>query len=488
LGAEGTASTESELSALDQQVSSARADSAERLARLAAAISQAHDGSGGTDVGATLASGTVGALRQKEAELSAALSQLETQFQDDYPLVQKTKAELAAIRTHIQSESKRIISSLRADATAASRKEASLLNSRQQTQGRLATNNQARVGLLTLQQGADSSKKIYETYLSRASEVAVARSLQRVDATVESKAMPMPASVFANPKIILAIASLLAAVGALLAIVLSELWSPKIRSWNDVFRETKMPLAGFLPDVALSGVGNPAKHIANQPLTAFAEGFRNLRAYLALSVEPGSSKIIAVTSAVPGEGKTLVSACLARTLAATGSRVVLLDCDIRKARASKLFARPKYGIADVVSNAVSIDSALSYDAKSGFWYLSGHTTDGNIAEVFSTDRIDQLLRGLTDRFDRIVIDTPPLLGFADARILAAKADRVLFVVQWNKTSASTVHAAVSILRQCCASVAGAVLNKVDVKQQARYGFGDGSDYYHYYGSAYAQQI
>ncbi|MBV9991142.1 MAG: AAA family ATPase [Alphaproteobacteria bacterium] len=487
LGAEGTASTEAELSSLDQQVSGARADSAERLARLAAAASQARDDSGGTDTGTALASSTVGALRQKEAEVSAQLSQLQTEFQPDYPLVKKAQAELDTVRAQIRSEMKRIISSLRAEASAASRKEASLLASRQQTQARLETNNRARVGLLTLQQAADSSKKIYETYLTRASEVAVARSLQRVDADVESKALPMPASTFTNPKVILALALLLALLAGAAAIVVSEIWSRRIRSWSDVARDIGLPLAGFLPNVVSSWTGDPAEHIASQPMTAFAEGFRNLRAYLALSVEPGKSQVIAVTSAVPGEGKTLVSACLARTLAAAGSRVVLLNCDMRKAATSKLFAGSKFGIGDVVSKAVSIEQALTYDAKTGIWYLSAHLADALSAELFSSSGIDGLLKTLAERFDRIVIDTPPLLGFADGRILAAKADRVLYVVQWDKTSAATAHAAVTILRQYKARIAGVILNKVDVHQQARYGFGDGSDYSYYYGSAYAQR-
>jgi polysaccharide biosynthesis transport protein len=95
-----------------------------------------------------------------------------------------------------------------------------------------------------------------------------------------------------------------------------------------------------------------------------------------------------------------------------------------------------------------------------------------------------LLAKLSDQFDHIVIDTPPVLGFADARILAAKAGRVLLLIRWNKTPASVVNAAMEVLRLCNARVTGVVLNKVDVQQQAVYGFADGSDYYHHYGSAY----
>ena len=488
LGADATASTETELSTLDQQVSDARADSAEKQARVSAALAQAQNAIGGSDAGTTLASNTIGALRQKEADVSATLSQLSTEFRPDYPLVKKSQAELQNIRSEIQTETKRIISSLRADADAALQKENSLLASRQQTQNRLAANTRARVGLLTLQQASDSAKKIYETYLTRASEVAVARSLQRVDATVESDAVPAHHPLLSNPRFVFPIAFLLALVAAVVAILVSENWRRTIRTGSDVARDTGLTLAGILPDVgALTRALGPARHLASEPMTAFAESLRSLRAFLVLCVPPGKSKVIAITSAVPGEGKTLISAGLARTLAAAGSKVVLLDCDLRNPSASRFFAKPEYGIDDVVMRSISLERALTFDSKSGIWFLTGSVTACSSGYQFGIDRIDGLLRQLSDRFDHVIIDTSPLLGFADARILASKADSVLFVVRWNDTSSPTVRAAADILRQSGAQVAGAVLNKVDVRQQARFGFADGSDYYHYYGSAYGRQ-
>ncbi len=488
LGANGTSLTEAELSALNQQIAGAQADSAEKNARLATALAQAQSGSGGSDVGATLASNTIGALRQKEADASAKLAVLNTQFRPDYPLVKKASAELQDIRSQLQFETTRILSSLRADASAAARREGSLVASRVQTESKLATNDRSRAGLLTLQQAADSSKKIYDTYLTRASEVSAAQSLQQVDATVEARAIAEPASLFTSLRFILAMAIFLALVTGLISTLLAETWNRRIRSWNDVMRETGLPLAGVVPDVAaLSRARDAAGHIVSHPLTACAESFRSLRAYLALAAPAGQSKIIAVTSAVPGEGKTLTSVCLARSFAATGARVVLLDCDLRRASASKFFIKPRYGIAEIVSRSIPIDEALIHDVKSGIWFLSGTSTNDISGDLFGDNRIDELLARLSEKFDKIIIDTSPILGFADARILASRADCVLHVVHWDKTPASMVHAAVKILRQSNARVAGVVLNKVNMKQQARYGFADGSDYYHYYSSAYAQQ-
>jgi polysaccharide biosynthesis transport protein len=486
LGPNGTSLMETELSTLNQQIADAEADAAEKHARLSAALAQAKDGSGGSDVGATLASNTIGALRQKEADVSASLAQLQTQFRADYPSVQKTQAELNDIRKQLHSETARILSSLRADADVASRREASLVASRQQTETGLIANNSARAGLLTLQQAADSAKKVYETYLSRASEVSAARSLQQVDSTVESRAIAAPGSPFTSLRFIVAIAVFLGALAGCVAVLFSEMWNRSIRSWNDVTAETGLQLAGVLPDVAvLARASDPANHIASHPLTACAEAFRSLRAFLAISAP--RAKIIAVTSAVPGEGKTLTSVCLARTFAAGGARVALIDGDLRRASASKFFPKPEFGMAEIVMRSVPLEKALIHDQKTGVWFLSGSAARDFTGDLFSSDRMDEFLKRLSQQFDKVIIDTSPLLGFADARILASKADCVLHVVQWDKTPTSMVHAAVEILRQSRAPVAGIVLNKVNMKQQARYGFADGSDYYHYYSSAYAQQ-
>jgi succinoglycan biosynthesis transport protein ExoP len=486
LSVDGASLTEGELSALNQRIADAQADAAEKRARVSAALAQAHRGGGGADVGATLASGTVAGLRQKEADVSAQLSQLETQFQPEYPAVQKARAELADIRRQLGAETSRILSSLRADAAVASQRESSLVASREMAKQRLAANNKSKVGLLTLQQTADASKKIYETYLSRASEVTAQRNLQQPDASIDSRAMVQPGSPFSSLRVIGAIAAILALIGGLASILISELWDRRLRSWTDVERNTGLPLAGVMPHVpALDHSIAPAEHISARPLTAFAESLRNLRAFLTLS-GPMGAKVTAVTSAVPGEGKTLTSVCLARTLATNGAKVVLLDCDLRRASASKFFGQASGGIAEVIGQTLAIEDALVYDEKSGIWLLTGSLSRNVPGDLFNSRRIDELLASLRTKFDHIVIDTSPLLGFADARIMAAKADRVLYVVQWNKTPASMVNAAVAILQQSNVKIAAAVLNKVDVKQQARYGFADGSDYYHYYGLAYAQ--
>jgi capsular exopolysaccharide synthesis family protein len=199
-----------------------------------------------------------------------------------------------------------------------------------------------------------------------------------------------------------------------------------------------------------------------------------------LSSQSGPSKVIAITSSVPREGKSMTSLCLARTLALSGSKVVLVDCDLRRRGVTKLIGGSDVGIVEVVEEKYPIQRVLIRDTRSSAWILPASGQRDIPHDLFSKPEADELMRNLAEAFDYVILDTPPLLGVADARILAAKADRVLYVVQWNKTPTSAAQSAIEILHECGAKVMGVILSKVNVKQQARYGYGDSSDYFNYY--------
>jgi capsular exopolysaccharide synthesis family protein len=226
---------------------------------------------------------------------------------------------------------------------------------------------------------------------------------------------------------------------------------------------------------------NPTDRLVDHPLSAFAESFRNLRAFLTFAAQGDDVRLIAVTSAMPREGKSVTAFGLARTLALTGARVVLVDCDLRQ-RGSSRMAEPclvdgkPVGLVEVIQGDVPLAAALARDSRTNLAILPASGRSAPV-DLFSTPQSDALLRDLADHFDYVILDTPPLLGVADARILAAKVDRVLYVVHWNKTSVRAAQAAVDILHESGATVAGAALTRVDVSGQARFGYGDDSDYY-----------
>lgn len=494
LSPQGASMVEAEIATLNQQIAQAHADRVQKQAQVDNAMSLGGKGADGANLPEALNSDTVMELRKQEATISEQVAQLSAQFKPDYPDVKRAQAQLNDIRAQIRGELNRIHSSQTAQVRASSDREDSLTASRNQAQTQLDTNNAARVALVALQLKADAAKKTYEAYLNRASDVAAARTLQQPDASVNYKAAVASDTPSPNMHLAMAGAALLALFGAALVIVLPEYWNRRFRNSSDVELGIGLPLAATLPDIAsigqtrrLRGPTAPALSLATDRFTAFAEAFRNLRAFLALLDPSEPSKIIALTSSVPREGKSVTSLCLAQILAQAGESVVMVDCDLRRHGLTDLVpeaSNADLGVVEAIKKDVSLNDALILDPRSGAWILPVAQHEGVPEDIFSTKQADALFRTLAQRFDHVILDTPPLLGVADSRILATKADKVLFVVRWNKTPMSVVQAAGDILQHCGAKVAGAILAQVNIRQQSRFGYGDSSDYFGSYKNYY----
>jgi len=490
MSVEGGTMAEQEVSTLNEQIAKAKADTADHEARLQTALEQVRHGGGGQDVGAALGSATISDMRKRESDLSTRLAQLKTDFKPEYPDVQRTQNELTDVRFQIQQEINRVISNLKAEAAAAQQREHSLLASRSTSQGRLTANTQAQVGLFGLQQRADAAKTIYEGYLNRAKEVAAESGLQQPDATVNSAAVTPLHPSSPNVRLGMAAGAVLALIGAVLSAVFAEMWDSSLRSRQDVERELGLPLAGALPDFASvrgrkSRHAKPGDYIVSHPLSSFAESYRNVRAFMLLASPDREAKTIAVTSSVPREGKSLTSLCLARTLAMAGSRVILVDCDMRQRGVTKLIGDTDIGLAEVIEGRSTLSEAMVPDAKSSAWILpSTSATSPEHHDIFGRPNVDELFQELRDSFDYVILDTPPVLGVADARVVSARADQVLYVVRWSKTPRRAAQSGLDILQESGANVAGVLLSRVNVKKQAAYGYGDSSDYFQYFRNYY----
>jgi succinoglycan biosynthesis transport protein ExoP len=490
LTTQGASVAEVEISNIDQQVAAAQADRAERQARLAAARNQLHDGSNGADVGAALASDTVRELRRQEAEASTHLADLNTRFTAEYPEVIRERARVGELRSQIQSEINRIMSNLGAEAQASAGREGALIASRSRAAGGLAANNRASVGLVALQQRADAARGTYEAYLARANQVDVEGSIQQADAVLSSLAA-LPVNPFApNKRLAAVLAFALALLGGIATVLVAEFWERKLRSRDDVEQTLGAPFAGIVPDFAstaqrrlLQRRQNPAEQLVRSPMSGYAEAFRGLRAFLLLNNTDVRGNIIGITSALPGEGKSLSALCLARTMAMSGSRTILVDCDPRRRGVTCQLGGAERGLSEVLQGKLPLDEALIRDDATQLMVLPCGPR-GETHDMFATPALDNLLQALSKRFDYVILDTQPVLGVAGARLTTAKCDRVLFLTRWNQTSTQAAQSAMDLLRDAGVNVVGAVLTRVDVRRQSLYGYGDSSDYYQYFGNYY----
>jgi succinoglycan biosynthesis transport protein ExoP len=491
LSSAGTTLTEQEISAYNQQLANARAEQAGEEARLHTAKSQMANGSNGDDVGEALSSQVIQNLRAQRAAVSGRVADLSSRYGDRHPDLIRARQELGDIDAQIQAEIRRIVSNLEARARVARQQTSSVQSSLSGARGTLAVNSAASVRLKQLEDNAESARSVYQSFLDRYKVTGAQAGTEQADARIASlAAIPTSAS---SPKLVLsfAIAIVLGGGFGLLAVVLAEMMDAALATSEDIERKLGLPSIGSIPlmnSVAEAGDKNiqPIDFVMKKPLSAFAEAFRSLRTSITYSVPGQQGKIAVLTSALPAEGKTTTSICLARVTAQAGGRVLLIDCDLRRRAVSRsLGLNPALGLVDLLHGRATLEQIITLDQASGAYVLPLTADTSTTEDVFGGPAMDALLTSLRSRFDLVVLDTAPVLALADTRILAMKADVVVLLARWRKTPARAIGASIRLLQQSGAQIAGVVLTQVDMNVQSKQGYGDSSYYYDEYKKYYA---
>jgi capsular exopolysaccharide synthesis family protein len=488
LSSTGTTLTEQEVSSYSQTLAQARAQVAEDEARLQAAKLQVNRANSGGDVGEALNSALIQGLRTQRAAISAQLAELQGRYGERYPDVVKAKRQLADIDTQIQQEVKTIIANLEAKVQVSREREAAVSGSLGGAKGTLAANNRAMVRLNELQRNAEASRTIYESYLNRYKETSTQTSLGQADARIISHATAPGGPSSPNVKHNLTLGLLLALAGGASAVLLVEILDAGLATADDVEKRIGVAYLGSIPTLA-SVAGDvddaPIDYVVAKPLSSFSEAFRGLQAAIVHASVDEPVKLVAITSALPGEGKTLTATCLARTAALQGRRVLVVDCDLRRRAVNRmLHTEPKVGLLEVLNGEATLQQAIMVDEPTGAHILPLADSKFTPRDIFGSAAMDRMLAELRARYDLVILDTAPVLPVADTRVLAPKTDLVVFLARWRRTPEPAIEAAFRLLDVPNTRIAGLALTLVDMKQQSKYGYGDPGYYYTEYKKYY----
>jgi capsular exopolysaccharide synthesis family protein len=229
-------------------------------------------------------------------------------------------------------------------------------------------------------------------------------------------------------------------------------------------------VVGLLPEVTQKGEVTMSLLELNDPRYMYAESYRSLRsALLFLPVQGERPKVLLITSAVPNEGKSTIAANLARTLALGGSRVLLVDADLRKGHLHKMLGlQCEPGLVELLRQPDNLDSVIQRDSLQNFAFLSRGKALGHSSDLFLGHAFDQVLARMRRQFDYVLIDSSPVFATDDATTLAPKADGTLFVVRGNFSSSRQVREALELLRQRQAKVLGLIFNRADASAHSYY--------------------
>lgn len=483
--------TQEELSGLSTQLAQARAENAAAQARLTAARAQLRRGRSGEELGDSLDSPVVSALRAQRAEAARELASLEKRYGPRHPDLVKAQNALRSTDAQIAAEVQRIVANVSIQAEIAGQRAASLAGSVGQTQAKLASDNEASVRLNELERNAESARTLYQAFLDRYRQTVAQSGLERSDSYIISRAR-VPNRPSSPNMLVYAALALIGGLGTgVLLVALLQLLERGLETSDSVESALGLPMlasipdAGTLPGYRESGLpAAPAELPVKRPQSVFAEAFRTLRTSIQFADTGKPVRVVAITSSVPGEGKTTTAMALARVAAAAGGSVLLIDCDARRRASSRQFAEDAVlGLDEVLAGETTLEQAIVQDSLSSVCLLpQRHDSKGiSLAE---RPKLAELIETARERFDLVLLDSPPVLPVDEARVIASMADGVVFLVRWRKTPAKTAAVALRRLYDVNAEVLGAVLTLIDVREQERAGLDETSyyqrEYRHYY--------
>jgi capsular exopolysaccharide synthesis family protein len=239
-----------------------------------------------------------------------------------------------------------------------------------------------------------------------------------------------------------------------------------------------MSVLGLVPDVSglVRSTHAPVLQMLDKPSSAFAEAVRQISLKLTLSefdTNSDRAKVVLVTSALAGEGKTSTAVCLARQRAALGKKVVLIDADLWRPRVHQVCeVERKPGLIDYLGRGEKTSELIKPDLASPIHLITAGEHALDAGELIASKRMADLIDELAAWYDCVIIDSPPVLAIAATRVLARLADRTVLVTRWERTRREVALTATRELLHARANIAGVILTMVDPKQSASYSYSD----------------
>ena len=468
-----TTISQQQMGELTAQLIVQRAELAEAEARLASVRDLSDRGLSAEVSGEALRSPVIADLRRQQAEINRERADLQTRYGPLHPEIERIYTEIANINDQIKVEVRRIVSNLEGEVTIVRQRVRSLESSLGRTRATLSQNNRAGVRLRELERNADASRAIYESFLARFKQTNEQEGLAEADARILSSAAIPPNPAFPKTSLNLVIGFVLGLMLGALAVIISEALNSQISSGEDIEESFKVPFLGNFPRLSGSAKKKPGEYLVSNPMSNYAESFRNLRASIMFADLDSTVQTVAITSSQPDEGKTTLTYGLGRMSAMSGTNTLIIDGDFRRKELSSMaLDKPaERGFLECLFGECEIEDAITVDEKTGLHILpltSGRQTP---RDVFGSKVFDQLMADLKGRYEFIIIDTGPLLLLAETRVLTSKVDQVVVVARWLKTNRAVLKQTMSILNEFRANIAGIVINQVDVNKYHRQGYG-----------------
>jgi succinoglycan biosynthesis transport protein ExoP len=410
-------------------------------------------------------------IQQQQAEVARLQRQkleLSQKMLDTHPDVEAMTKAIAAADLRLRAEVAKVVQGVRNEYQAALAQERSMTQALEEQKREALSMNKKAIEYGVLSREAESTRQIYQSLLQRAKETGVSTEQRTSNVRIVDLAERPGAPVYPQIRDSLVTGMLSGLALALCLAFFFEYLDNRIKTPDEIKHHLRLPALGLLPFVRPDS--KTAAMPARERLSPdFAESLRTLRTNVLFSTADSRSKSLIVTSAGPGEGKTVVSSNLAATLADAGLRVLVVDGDMRKPKLHKVFNVPQEpGLSHLIVGSCKAGAAVVKTPISRLWVMPAGRIPPNPAELLGSPRFKQILSSFADHFDWVIIDSPPVMAVTDASVIAHAVSGVVFVVGAEMVSRQAAATALEQIERARGKVLGAVLNRVDLKRNAYY--------------------
>jgi succinoglycan biosynthesis transport protein ExoP len=426
---------------------------------------------------------TVQRLRQEIALKEGALSGLLKKYRDKYPAVLSARSEIAGLKESLQDECENQLVTIHNRAKILQKQKEQLQQSVKDEEDKQFGLNQLKVQYDVLKREADNSKNIYSNVLMRQKETELMSRMSSNNMMVRDEAsLPLKPI---KPRIALTIVvgifgGLCVALG--LAFFVNYL-DDSIKSQDDVESYLRLPFLGYIPNIKTNSVVERDLQAHLHPQSNAAEGFRTIRATIALTHKPEKFRVLSITSTIPSEGKSLVASNLAIVHAQTGLRTLLVDADLRRPSVHKAYQlhSPVGLSAFLTRNTDNIEDIVHNTEVKNLDVICCGAVPSNPSELIGSARMMEFLQRVRSRYDRVILDCPPVSAVSDPLIISAMSDGVVYVTKFNKIRREHGRKSVARIQNAGIHILGIVVNDIDFEGKDSYYY----SYYYYQNRYYA---
>jgi polysaccharide biosynthesis transport protein len=429
-------------------------------------------------------------LKQAYIQLEAQYMKLSETFKPEYPEMVRIKSQMETVQNRLNGEINKIINGINNDYESGLRKETLLRQAFEQQKVKAMEMKDKAIQYNILKREADTNRELYKGLLQRMKEAGVSAGITASNIQIVDQA-ELPTSPYKpNKRLNLLLA---AVVGLFLGVGLAfffEYLDNTIKTPEDVEQLIRLPSFGMVPEISNGrrrrlekGTSYPVELITyGHPKSMLSEAYRSIRTSILLSFSEKPPKKIVITSPNPSEGKTTTVINTAIALSQTGAQVLIIDADLRKPRLHKIFNHENgQGLSSFLSGHGDLESVVKKSEVPNLFYIPSGPIPPNPSELLGSNLFKKMLESLEARFDHIVLDSPPVLGFADTIILSTSVDGVILTVLGGKTPRETLQRAKEVLQQVNTKIIGVVINRVDIRRS------DYAYYYYRYHSYYGKE-